>query len=65
METVLINVKNKSDKRLLLSLAEKLGMPARTLTALEVEDWHLAQKIDVGMKTSDVSREEVLKVLSK
>ena len=65
METVLINVKNKSDKRLLLSLAQKLGMPSRTLTALEVEDWHLAQKIDDGMKTSGVSREEVMKVLSK
>lgn len=65
METVLINVKNKSDKRLLLSLAPKLGMPARTLTASEVEDWHLAQKIDNGMKSPTVSCKEVIKVLSK
>jgi len=65
METVLINAEKKSDLSLLLTLAKKLGMSARTLTRAEVEDWHLAQKIEAGIKTPDVSRKEVMKALGK
>ena len=54
METVLINVDKKSDITFLISLAKKLGMSAKALTHSEVEDWKLAQKIEVGMKTSRV-----------
>jgi hypothetical protein len=65
METVLINVEKKSDFTFLLSLAKKLGMSAKSLTQAEVEDWKFAQKIDAGMKTSSVSRSEVMKALGK
>ena len=65
METVLINVENKSDIAFLVSLAKKLGMSAKPLTHSEVEDWKLAQKIDAGMKTQSVSRNEVMKALGK
>jgi hypothetical protein len=44
-------------------LAKKLGMSAKPLTQNEVEDWKLAQKIDAGMKTQNVSRSEVMKAL--
>ncbi len=65
METVLINVEKKSDIAFLVSLAKKLGMSAKPLTRAEVEDWKLAQKIEAGMKTPSVSRNEVMKALGK
>lgn len=65
METVLINVEKKSDIAFLLNLAKKLGMSAKALTVAQVEDWKLAQKIEAGMKTSNVSRNEVMKALGK
>ena len=40
-------------------------MSAKPLTHSEVEDWKLAQKIDAGMKTQSVSRNEVMKALGK
>ena len=63
MESVLINAENKSDIALLVSLAKKLGMNARTLTKAEIADWQLVQKIETGMKSPDVSRSDVLKAL--
>lgn len=65
METVLINVENKSDLAFLVSLAKKLGMSAKPLTRKEVADWKLAQKIDDGMKSPSVSRNEIMKALKK
>lgn len=64
METILINAK-KADVALLLSLAKKLGMSAKTLTRAEIEDWQLAQKIEAGMKSSTATRKEVMKALGK
>ena len=65
METVLINAEKKSDITFLISIAKKLGMSAKALTRSEVEDWQLAQKIESGMKSGTVSRNEVMKVLGK
>ena len=65
METVLINVDKKSDLPFLLSLAKKMGMSAKALTHAQVEDWKLAQEIEKGMKTSSVSRQDVMKALGK
>jgi len=63
MESVLINVEKKSDLAFLISLAKKLGMSAKALSHAEVEDWKLAQKIEAGMKTATVSRNEIMKAL--
>jgi hypothetical protein len=65
METVLVNVEKKSDLAFLINLAKKLGMTAKALTHAEVEDWKLAQKIEAGMKTPNVSRNEIMKALGK
>ncbi len=65
MNSVLIRSQNKADIALLISLAKKLGMNAKSLTKAEVEDWKLAQKIESGMKTQSVSRDAILKELSK
>ena len=65
MEAVVVSANKKSDLTILVSLARKLGMSAKSLTKTEIEDWQLAQKIETGMKTAKVSRAEVMKVLSK
>jgi hypothetical protein len=65
MEAVLVSAKKKSDITLLVSIAKKLGMSAKALTQTEIEDWKFAQKIEAGMKTARVSREEIMKVLKK
>lgn len=65
METVLINVEKKSDLAFLLSLAKKLGMSAKPLTRVQIEDWKFARKIEAGMKSPKVSRSEVMKALGK
>lgn len=65
MQTILINTNDKSDSNLIINLARKLGMSARTLTREETEDWELAQKIEEGLKTDKISKEEVMKFLRK
>jgi hypothetical protein len=65
MEAVLIQADKKSDVSLLISLAKKLGMNAKTLSKSEIEDWNLAQIIDAGMKSGTVSRKAVMKKLGR
>ena len=54
METFLITSKKKSNTRLLVELAKKLGMHSRSLSKAEIEDWMLAKEIEKGLfeKTS-------------
>jgi len=40
-------------------------MSAIPLTRAVVQDWSLAQKIEKGIKTSTVTREEIMKTLDK
>ena len=65
MEAVLISTENKSDLTILISLAKKLGMSAKTLSQTDIEDWKFAKKIEAGMKTQKVSRAEIMKVLGQ
>ena len=65
MEVVLINVEKKSDVTLLVSFAKKMGMSAKSLSKVEVEDWQLAQRIESGMKSKNVQCNDIVKVLVK
>lgn len=65
MKSIIINAKNKADLTLLMSLAKKMGLSSRSLSNAEIEDWEFAQKIEKGMKTPKVSRDEVMKALGK
>ncbi len=65
MEAVLFNVNDKSEIAFLIDLAKKLGISATALTSSQVEDWKFAQKITSGLKTKNVSREDVIKSLGK
>lgn len=65
METLVINGDDSTDMKLLLTLAQKLGLSVKKLTRSEAEDWNLAQQIKDGMKSENVSRAEVMKALGK
>ena len=65
MESVLIKAERKSDIAFLMALAKKLGLSAKALTKTEVEDWKFAQKIDAGMRTSNIRRADIMKALGK
>lgn len=65
METIVVNGEDSSDMKLLLALAKKLGLSVKKLSKTEAEDWSFAQLIKDGMKSEDVSRDEVMKALGK
>jgi hypothetical protein len=65
MESTLLSSESKSDMRVLIELAKKLGMKVKQLTEQEIEDWVLARRIETGLKSGTASREQVMQVLDK
>ena len=65
MQAVIINTEKKADMDLIIALAKKLGMNAKTLSRTEIEDWIFAQKIDAGIKSGKGTREQVMKALGR
>lgn len=65
MESVLLTSNKKSDLKLLLEVAKKMGISSRPISRDEIEDWALAQEIEKGLKTATVSKESVMKALKK
>ena len=65
MNAILLESESGQDLKLLLALAQKLGIRTQKLSLPQWEDHQLALKIDEGMKTPTVSRDEIFKALSK
>ena len=65
MESVVFTSKKKSDLKLLVELAKKIGIKSQSLSKQEIEDWALAKEIDKGLKSPFVSRASIMKVLHK
>lgn len=65
MEAILIEAHNEADVKFWLTLARKTGTRARFLKSSSIEDKILAELIEKGMKTRNVSRNSVMKVLDK
>jgi len=65
MEAVVIETKSKSDIKFWLELAKKTGSNAKALDTEEIEDTQLAKMIEKGMKSPNVSREQVMKALGR
>ena len=61
MQAVVISGENNSDIKLLLELAQKLGLHAKSLTQAQLEDWMLVQKREEGMQSGEASRSDVMK----
>jgi hypothetical protein len=65
MSAIILESQSAEDLKLLVTLANKLGIKSQKISTQQWEDHLLASKIDVGMQTETVSREEVLKALGK
>ncbi len=65
METALLSSESKSDMKILLELAKKLGVKVKSLSPEEIENWFLAQRIEEGMKSGKATRDQVMKALEK
>ncbi len=65
METIVLSGNDSANMKLLLTLAGKLGLSVRNLSATDAEELGLAMLIKEGMRTEDVSRAEVMKALGK
>ncbi len=65
MKTVLVSGKDSSNMKLLMDLAKKLGIKAKSLSKQEIEDWLIAKRIDAGLKSETVSKDSIMKVLQK
>ena len=65
MTAFIFEAESNKNLKLLLSLANELGVKTHKLSAQQLSDHHLATKIEAGMKTADVSRDEILQALGK
>lgn len=63
MEAVLLNSDSKSDMKLLLDLARKIGIKARVITESEMEDIGLANAMKQGRTNEFIDNEAFLKKL--
>lgn len=63
MESAIITGNSKKDLKLLLELAEKLGIKARLLSSEEMEDFALGNAIQKGRTGELLNTEEFLKSL--
>jgi len=65
MEAIVIEVKNEADIKFWLNLAKETGSRAKSIDTELIEDSHLADLIEKGMKTKTVSRESVMEILAQ
>lgn len=65
IETAILQSGSKEKIKLLLKLAKELGVKSKVLSVEEAEEYLFSVAIEEGMKTSDVSRDDVMKALKK
>ena len=65
MTAFIFEAESNKNLKLLLSLADQLGVKTHKLSDQQLSDHHLAAKIVAGMKTNDVSRDQILQALGK
>lgn len=65
MSAIILESQSSEDLKLLVTLANKLGIKSQKISTQQWEDHLLASRIDVGMKTETVNREDILKALGK
>lgn len=65
MTAAVFESKSKSDLKILIELAKKLGVRTRYLSPKELETHVMAFKIEEGMNSPTVSREQIMRALDK
>jgi NACalpha-BTF3-like transcription factor len=63
MNAVLFESPSTQNMKLLLALADKLGIKSKKMNEAELESFFLAEEIEKGMKTTTVSKAEVIEAL--
>ncbi len=63
MEAIVIQTKNKTEAKFWLELAKKTGTKAKAINTEKMEDAALANLIEKGMETNEVSRADVMKAI--
>lgn len=63
METALLSSESKSDMKLLLQLAKKLGVKIKSLSQDEIEEWVIAKRIESGIKSGKATIDQVMQAL--
>jgi hypothetical protein len=62
---VLIKVESKKDYKLITDLAARLGLPNKTLTLEEKEDYALLAAMEEGKKSGIANEEKIMSKLRK
>ena len=65
MTAVLISPKKKSDVDFLMDFAKRMSFQAKRIDIEQMDDLDFISKINSGLKSENVSREEVINVLLK
>ncbi len=65
MQTVILNSDSKSDLKLLLDLAKKIGIQSRVLSETEIEEIGLINSIRLGRTNEYVDPSNFIKKLRK
>lgn len=61
MDTIVINIQDKSNVKFILDLVKKIGEKGRVLTKTEQEDFLFAEMMAKSKTGEKVSREEIFK----
>lgn len=62
---ILIKVKSDKDYKLITDLAQRLGLPNRTLSLIEKEDYAFLLAMEEGQKSGIANEERVMSKLRK
>ncbi|MCF8459068.1 MAG: hypothetical protein K9H62_24300 [Bacteroidales bacterium] len=65
MQTVILNSDSKTDIKLLLDLAKKIGIESRVLSETEIEEIGLVNSIRLGRSNKYVDTETYIQKLRK
>jgi hypothetical protein len=65
MQTVILNSDSKTDIKLLLDLAQKIGVKSRVLSETEIEEIGLVNSIRLGRSNKYVDTETYVQKLRK
>jgi len=65
METVILNSDSKSDLKLLIDIAKKIGVKSRVLSESEIEEIGLANSIRLGRTNEYIDTATFIKKLRK
>ena len=65
MNAILLEGSSSANLKLILSLAQSLGIKAKKLHTQQIDDHLFASRIEDGMQTKTVDKSEILEVLGK